>query len=142
MEAADFARLPEVASAGEQLGVGFLLRDQQVVGQRRGRLEVAELVAPVVWLGGVGQHFDNQERVEQGVGAALIKQQWPADDRDVRERVDAVAGVDFYVLAKDPAAPRGKGVAEGASNVHSDDTMIRRAAAHGADFAIDVFPAS
>ena len=56
-----------------------MLGSEQIIGESGYCLKVAKLLASVVRLGGVGQHFDNQKWVEQEVGPALIEREWTTD---------------------------------------------------------------
>ena len=61
-----------------------VLRDEEVVPERRDAAVVRELFAAVVRLGAVGEDLDEHDGVDDGVGVLRVALKWAADDADVR----------------------------------------------------------
>jgi hypothetical protein len=116
-----------------------VLRDEQVVGQRLDELVALELLAAVVSLGRVGQHLDDDQRVEQRVQLRVLELLFAAGDDHVRVSVVVRAPhLHAHVARVDVAGAVAQLPFQQEDDVRDDAVMSAARARHREDLAREV----
>jgi len=119
------------------LNASLFLRGQDVLLQGFNRAILRKLVAAIIGLGGVGEDLDDEDRIQERVARGVFKEGATADDAGVRvEIATRRLNLDAHVGGVDLAGPIQQSVAELASDVHSDEAVLARAARHCENLAV------
>jgi hypothetical protein len=137
------AQHPAPVVAGDvQLHRHPVLGHQQILLQRRHAPVERELAAAVVALGGVGQHLDDQARVQQQIAAPVVELLLAAQGHQIRI-LAGVGGGDLqaHALTVEMAGAALGLIPQLAVDVADDGVMLGAAAAHREDLAREIFMA-
>jgi hypothetical protein len=77
------------------LDMAFVLGNKHVLSERRNLPILCELPAPIIVLRRLGEYFDNQRRIQEGVPMVVIKLEGAARYDNIRVGVEA-GGLDFH----------------------------------------------
>lgn len=120
--------------------MGAVLRGQHVFGQRFQLAVLLELATPVVGLGGVRQHLDDEGRIQQGVELGVVELGLAANHHHVRAAAQpAPINLDLQVIGISFAKKFFELKAQFAYCVSHNEVMRLIGRGRGEDFTIEKF---
>ena len=132
---------PMVAAlANVMLHPAFGLRDQQILLQGGERSVVGEFGAAIMAFGGIGQDFDDQHRIQQGIDSLVFKAGFATGGDKVGVGVHAgLADLDAHVVGIDFTGFAPKLLVQAGGQTHAQKVGRPTGAGLGEDAAIQKF---
>src|SRR6266540_1833447 len=99
-----------------------------------------ELLATIVFLGARARHFDEEQRIDDGVGIVVVSLRSAADHADVRIGVESTRlDADAHVRRLHAARPIMKRAGQDRDDVCRVGSMLGGTTGHRVDLAVQVF---